>query len=405
MVGGLRRGKIPKITKRLIDTSEPKDKAYYVWDQELKGYALKVAPSGRKTLVIKYQLGGRSGPQRWISLGRYGQVTAEHARKEAKRLLGEVASGRDPAKDRKQTKVSFKQIMEEFFQTHVASKKPSTAAYYRDLANKYVLPAFGQRDIRDIERADIARQHQRLNDKPYQANRTLALLSKFFNWCELHGYRPDHSNPCRHIQKYTEKKRKRFLSDAEMARIGEALLEEPDIYAASAIRLLLLTGMRKGEVLQLKWSEVNIVGAKLELGDSKTGAKEIPLSPPALKVLAELPRVAGNPHVIVGKKPGKALVGLKGPWGRLKKRAGLENLRIHDLRHSFASVGVSSQMSLPILGALLGHTQAQTTQRYAHLSDDPLRQASGKIGSQIANALDGKSSGNVVKLSSQSNRS
>jgi len=389
---------ISRITKRTINAADPRDRVYYLWDSDLKGYALKVAPTGRKTFVIKYQLGGRQGPQRWMSLGRYGQITAEHARKDAKRLLGEVASGSDPAKARKKTKVTLENAMREFFVSHVSRLKPSTATYYEDLNKKYVLPAFGKRDITEIERSEIARHHQKLHNKRYQANRVLALLSKFFNWCELHGYRRDGTNPCRHIAKYTEKQRTRFMSDAEMAKLGEALRREPNPFAVAAIKLLLLTGMRKNEILRLKWSEVSIDTAEIRLSDSKTGAKTVPLSPPALDILKNLPQISDNPFVIVGKKPGSHLVNIKSLWQRVLTRANIQDLRIHDMRHSFASVGAASNMSLPILGALLHHSQPSTTQKYAHFSNDPIRKAGDKIAGQIADALEGKAGGEVVRL-------
>lgn len=288
--------------------------------------------------------------------------------------------------------------MLQFFEIHVSRLKPSTATYYEDLAKKYVLPAFGKRDIRDIERSDVARRHHQLQNKPYQANRVLALLSKFFNWCELHGYRVDGSNPCRHIKKYPEKSRTRFLSEVEMARIGASLREETDQFAITAIKLLLLTGMRKSEVLGLKWSEVDFNDAVIRLSDSKTGPKKVPLSPPVIDLLDKLPQVSGNPYVIAGKKPGAHLVGLKGPWRRVLTRAKIDDVRIHDMRHSFGSVGASSGMSLTILGALLHHSQPQTTQRYAHLSDNPVREAGNKIAGRIADALDGKTDGKIIRL-------
>ena len=230
-----------------------------------------------------------------------------------------------------------------------------------------------------------------------------------FNLAEVWDMRPDGSNPCRHVRKYAETQRKRFLSSAELARLGEALrLAERDGFldlparegvrdkatrapvsaeAVAAIRLLVLTGARKSEILTLRWAWIDFAGRRAHLPDSKTGDKSIVLSPPALAVLADLARSDDNPHVIRGAKPGAHLVNLKDPWLAVREAAGLDDVRIHDLRHSYASVGAAGGASLPIIGALLGHTQAQTTQRYAHLSDDPLQAAAAVISNKIAASM------------------
>ena len=235
-----------------------------------------------------------------------------------------------------------------------------------------------------------------MQDKPYQANRTVAMLSKFFNWTEKLGLRPDGSNPCRHVEKYREAKRERFLSEAELARLGEALrAAETDKTASpwviAAIRLLTLTGARLSEVLTLRWDYVDFDRATIRLPDSKTGAKTLHLNAPALEVLSAIPRLEDNPHVICGERKGAHLVNIQKPWRRIRKAAGLNDVRIHDLRHSFASVAAAGGMSLPLIGALLGHSQPATTARYAHLSSDPLRAASDAIAGRIAGAMATKS--------------
>jgi integrase len=242
-----------------------------------------------------------------------------------------------------------------------------------------------------------------MRDKPYQANRMLALLSKFFNWCEKHGYRPDGSNPCRHIEKYKEQRRERFLSPVELARLGDALAdaetnETTSPYVIAALRLLVLTGARLSEILTLQWSYVDFDHSLLRLPDSKTGQKVIYLNAPALQILTDLPRLEGNPHVICGKRDGAHLVNLQKPWRQIRKAAGLDDVRIHDLRHSFASVAAGSGQSLPVIGALLGHTQPQTTARYAHLAADPLRAASDAVGGKIAASLKGNDVAEVSAL-------
>ena len=212
------------------------------------------------------------------------------------------------------------------------------------------------------------------------------------NVAEKWGLRPDNTNPCRHVDKYPERKSRRFLSEAELAQLAQALADIEQTgtemrSAIAAIRLLVFSGARLSEILTLRWEYVDIEGQCLRLPDSKTGAKEIYLPPAALEVISDLEQQDGNPYVIVGKKPGSHLVNLQKPWRRIRRKAGLTDLRTHDLRHSFASMAVAGGLSLPVIGALLGHTQAATTQRYAHLAADPLKQAANLTGNRIAAAM------------------
>lgn len=285
-------------------------------------------------------------------------------------------------------------------------KKPKSIENDRRMIDVFLRPAVGKKKVVDLSRSDVAAIHKKLGKTPYQANRVLSLLSKAMNLAESWGMRPDGSNPCRHVKKYREEKRERFLSAQELARLGEALAgaEEGSImlpratrggvahspilsHAIAAIRLLIFTGARMGEILSLRWEDVNLEAGRLELPDSKTGAKFVYLPAPAKAILASLPRVEGNSYVIVGGKPGTHLVNLKDSWGAIRDAAELPDVRIHDLRHSFASVGAAGGMSLPVIGALLGHKDTVTTARYAHLSDDPLRAAADAIGVKIADAM------------------
>ncbi len=383
------------ISKRSVDATKAANKDSYLWDKDLRGFGLKVTPAGRKVYLIQYRLGGRKGRTRRVTIGVHGVLTADEARARAKQLLGEVAAGRDPAATQQEERGSRRlgELLTRFLQEHAEDKlKPSTAAEYHRLARLYILPILQHRLVRDIVRSDIMRMHSSLAAKPYQANWVAAVLSKFFNWCESQGHRPDGSNPCRHVEKFGEVKRERFLSAEELTRLGEALRAADAERTASpwiigAIRLLALTGARLSEILTLRWEFVNFARAMIRLPDSKTGAKTLYLNAPALAVLNELPRVDGNPFVIVGERKGARLVNLQKPWRRIRKAAGLDDVRLHDLRHSFASIGAAGGMSLPMIGALLGHSQPQTTARYAHLAADPLRAASEAIAGQIAGAL------------------
>jgi integrase len=209
-----------------------------------------------------------------------------------------------------------------------------------------------------------------------------------FTLAEKWGERPDGSNPCRHVEKYSEVKRERMLSADEFSRLAEALREpgRPP-YVVAAIKLLIFTGARLSEVLGLRWEWVEFERGEARLPDSKTGAKTLHLPAPALTVLAELPRVAGNPFVIVGHVKGTHPVNIEKPWRAIRKSAGLDNVRLHDLRHAFASVAASSGMGLPIIGKMLGHTQAATTHRYAHLASDPVKAAATAVAGHIAAAM------------------
>ena len=247
-------------------------------------------------------------------------------------------------------------------------------------------------DVTDIERRDIAALHHDMRATPYQANRTLAVLSKMFNLAELWGLRPDGSNPCLHVKRYREEPRERFLNQDEFARLGRVLdaIDEDGSEtrsAVTAIRLLMLTGCRLSEIQTLRWEHVDLEAGELHLPEMKTGSRNIPLAPAAVRVLAALPRESDNPWVIAGKKAGSHLTDLQHPWRRIRARAGLDGVRIHDLRHSFASRAVALGESLPMIGKLLGHTQMQTTARYAHLARDTVKASASRVGDSIGEAL------------------
>ena len=267
-------------------------------------------------------------------------------------------------------------LAEKYMIEHAPRKKAASQGEDKRLWVKYILPAFGSMKVAALTRADIAKLHHSFQHAPTTANRILSLLSKALNLAELWGYRLEHSNPCAHAKKYAENKRERFLNQEEIAHLMSVLDEEAkdarQVWIVYAIRLLLLTGCRLNEILTLKWQEVDFDAQCLRLSDSKTGKKVVYLSSPTITLLKEMPRGWQNPYVICGGKEGAHLVNLQKPWRRIRNKAGLKDVRLHDLRHTFASIAASKGLSLPIIGALLGHKQAATTARYAHLMGQPL---------------------------------
>jgi Arm DNA-binding domain/Phage integrase, N-terminal SAM-like domain len=292
-----------KITKRSVDALKPAGAGAetVLWDSELKGFGVRVQSGSAKSYVLHYRAGtGRGAPLRKLTIGRHGSPwTPDTARKEAKSLLGMIEDGFDPAADKmlRREAPTIVELAERFLAEHAhAKRKSSTAAEYKRLLDKIILPALSKRKVADVTRADVTKLHHVNRKAPYQANRVLAVLGKMFNLAERWGLRPDGSNPCRHVEKFTERKRERMLSPAELARLGDALAGySGSPYVVAAVKLLVFTGARLGEVLGLRWEWVDFERGEARLPDSKTGAKTLHLPPPALAVLAELPRLDGNP--------------------------------------------------------------------------------------------------------------
>jgi integrase len=438
-----------KITKRSVDGIEPGARPFIAFDSDLAGFGVRVWPSGAMVYVVEYRPhgGGRSVAKKRITIGKVGTLTPEQARKAAADALARVRLGDDPAaeKARQREALTVASLIETFKAEHVESKlKESTGRSY-DAALDVLKAAHGSTKAEALTRGQVAALHSKMRESPYAANRALATWSKMFAWGMKRGLIPKGENPAREIDRYREDKRERFLTSEELARLGDALREgetiglvyevdeskpkakhapkaenrrvKLDPFAVAAIRLLILTGARLREILDAQWSHLDSERGILFLPDSKTGKKPVYLSAAAQAVLASLPRIEGNPYVIAGHGPRKSRAGeagassakakqpegapradLKKPWTAVRRAAGLDGVRLHDLRHSFASVGAGASLGLPVIGKLLGHSQPQTTARYAHLDADPLRRAVDTIGATIAAAMDGGSAGNVVPM-------
>ncbi len=378
-----------RISKRIVDAAAPTDKDYFIWDDSLPAFAVRVWPSGRKVYVVHYRANGRL---RRYTLGTHGSsMTAEKARAEAIKVLAKVKDGEDPANERVENRkaLTMKQFGKLFLDKHVdVHLKPTTRAEYRRSVELFITPKFGARKVIDITRADIAEFHHEMRDTPYQANRTLGVISKMFSLADLWEVRKDGVNPCRGVKRYKEDKKERFLTADEYKRLGKVLDSysgEPE--AVYAIRLLMLTGCRLSEIQTLKWSYVSMKQSELHLPDSKTGAKVIQLGQAAVDMLKTIPKLKDNPYVITGKVEGQHLTDLQRPWRRIRKLAGLEDVRIHDLRHSFASDALEMGEDLTMIGKMLGHTDIKTTARYAHLKKSPVKNATDNVAARIAASL------------------
>lgn len=381
-----------RLTKRIVESQAPGVRDVLLWDSEVTGFGCKITPAGRRSYFCYYRT--RDGQQRRPAIGPHGRLTVHEAREIARGWLATAAAGGDPSRERDAARKAptVAQLCERFLDEHSARRnKPGTAYNYRRMIERFVLPSLGHRKVADVITADIEQLHHRLSATPYQANRVLGMLSKIMNLAERWSYRPPNSNPTRHIDRNREGKRERYLSALEMARLANTLAEAEHSGHESAstvagVRLLIFSGCRLSEILTLRWEHVDLEGRRLRLPDSKTGAKIVHLNAATINILGQLPRAPAG-WVLPGGKEGGHLVNLQKPWRRIRARAELHDLRLHDLRHSFASVAAGLGEGLHMIGKLLGHSQPQTTHRYAHLADDPARAASDRVAKAIAEMM------------------
>lgn len=438
---------MPKLTKSVVEGTKPGERDIVLRDTLIKGFLCKVTPKGKRVYMLYYRT--KEGRERKPVIGEHGAITCEDARDIATEWLREVKKNQgDPSLYKQQARKAptLADFARQYDERHISTMKPGSQKEERRMWEKYILPAIGKNKLASLTRQDIARLHHSLKDAPYMANRVLEALRRALNRAAEWGY-IEGENPCRHIKKFKEHSRERFLSSAELAYVGEALrhaeAENTEMQSVTlALRLLIFTGCRRNEILELQWNWIDFELGKIDFPDSKTGKKVVYLNPPSLELLQNAERVKGNPYVCPGRDGKSHLVNLQKPWTRIRRRAeifrlidliakqegwsqeksdkarqdsaadimrtlrryrkrcgelqitlagdGIEDVRLHDLRHSFASVGAAGGLSLLMIGKLLGHREQSTTQRYAHLLGDPLKEASHLIGSRIAAALDGK---------------
>lgn len=368
---------MPKLVKSYVDSLKIEHKPYEVWDTEIKGFGCMVHPSGRKTYYFVYRY--KSSKKQRLKIGVHGNITCEIAREIVRGWSGDLARGIDPKEHNHQQETDQKQSVsvEEFMKIYIQKykkvhNKQNTVTKDMHRINSIIIPFFKERKFSDISREDILRFQDYLKNTPIQFNRCKSILSKAFSLAELWGYRPKDSNPCRGIQKYPEKKKERFLTSEELERLDKVLkmqevLRVNSLYSLAAIRMLMYTGCRLSEILTLKWQDIFLEEGYIHLKESKTGEKTVPLNESARKVLDNLEQERDNPYVFVGVKPGTCLTTLKTAWTKIRKLANLEGVRIHDLRHTFASLAIKQGVDLYTVSKLLGHKDIHTTTRYAHL--------------------------------------
>jgi integrase len=404
--------------KRTIDAIETVGKPTVFYDSELTGFCLKVLPSGAKRWGVEYRsgAGGRSVGKTRMVLGSTSSMTPDQARESAKKILAAVALGQDPARKRSGERAmpTFAEFGERYLTEEAETKlKPRSVVNYRIYLRKHAVPIIGTRKLDTLDSGDIAKMHRKIGKvTPMTANRVVEFIGSVYRYAAVCGLVAKGHNPASQVQAFREQRRERFLNSVELARLGDAIREAETVgirwivdkdqpkakhipkngrtkigpHVAAAFRLLIFTGARLREILELKWEYVDLQRGLLLLPDSKTGQKAIILNGPALDILKKVPRVDDD-FVIASDIEGQPRHDLNKPWKLISARADLTGVRIHDLRHTHASYGAGAGFGLPIIGKLLGHSQPATTARYAHLDNDPLRRASNQIAAQIARAM------------------
>lgn len=382
-----------KLTKRLADSEQVPG---IIWDTEVPGFGFRTFPSGARSWIAQYRSGGRT---RRLTLGSFPPVTPAQARREAVRILAEVrVEGRDPAAERKRLRgaPTVDDLAKRFAEDHMAVHNgEKTRAEHQRLLDKHIIPTLGRMRVANVTTEDVARLHGSLRATPVLANRVLFLASSMFGMAGRWHMIPRHANPATDVDRFPEATRERYLSQLELRRLGKALGQLAEKYPdrVALVRLLLLTGCRRGEVCGLRWKDIDRSRGTITIQDHKTsrhsGPKVVPLSQPALAALGQVPK---RHEVWLFPNPTKSgpMKEFRKFWEILLKKARIEDLRPHDLRHTFASYGAMGGTALHTVGALLGHTKAATTERYAHLADSTVKDATESIGKRLAAEMSGK---------------
>ena len=382
-----------KLTTRSVDALVATGRDTMFWDADLSGFGVRVYRTGRKVYIV--QARGPGGTRRAV-VGRHRDIEVRTARREAAAMIDRIKRGENPTPPEPTPEPTVAELAERYMKAHVeVNCRPTTVETLGRVVRLYVVPELGALPVSRMDRSHVAELHHKMRDKPYQANQTVDVIAKMFSLAEAWGLVAPRRNPCRSVRRYKEHRRDRFLAAEEYRRVG-AVLDEAEAdgsampSAIAAIRLLLLTGCRKMEIVTLRWDDIDRAAGELRLSDGKTGPRRVPLTPALEWVLDRTPRIDDNPYVFAGEKPGAHVTNLDGVWRRLRVRADVEDVRIHDLRHSYASRALALGEGLPMIGRLLGHRKVTTTARYAHLARDTEKASAAKVGASIgADLLDG----------------
>lgn len=387
------------LTKRAIE-SFTYDGGWDVrWDDALTGLGVRVYPSGKKAFVLSYRAAGR---KRLMALGKFGVLTVEQARDLARRRLADVIEGKDPAAERRKAAQgsTVRDLCAAYLERHAKVHKKSWRADERRI-RQYLQPRWGALRVESVSRSDAAALHARIGERaPYEANRVLELVRKMFNLAPQWGFLEEGApNPARGIRRFKEEKRDRWVRPEELPRLAQAIDAEADPYVRAAFWLYLTTGVRRGELLAGRWADVDWDRRELHIPETKAGRPHyVPLSEAALAVLRGLPRIDGNPFILPGRKPDAALVNVSKPWGRIRRKAGVEDVRLHDLRRTVGSWLAQSGNSLHLIGRVLNHSNQSTTAVYARFAQDHVREALEAHGRAILGAAGRLPDAEIVPL-------
>jgi integrase len=414
------------------DLAPPAQGNRIVYDPEVKGFGVRLTAKGARAFVLNYRIDGR---ERRITIGSFPDWSTKAARDRAKELKRQIDLGADPMQEREEARAAktVGELCDLFESDFLGKRRATTQADYKSLMRLYVRPKFGKLKVEALRHSDIAAVHREIAKRaPYRANRFLAVMSVLMKLAVTENMRDD--DPVPGVEKAPEEKRERFLSPAEIVKLAGALAAHPEKASANAIRLLMLTGARRGEVLAATWGQFDLEVAVWTKPSSHTKQKKVhcvPLNAAALSLLVDMKAEATSVYLFPTPQPGRRgdrqlgeapLQDIKRTWASVCEGAGLgsyidqtdelgrpvkggdgkpvkvwrSDVRLHDLRHSFASILASSGLSLPIVGALLGHSQPRTTARYAHLYDDALRAATERVGAVVTGT--GKATAEVVPL-------
>jgi len=355
------------------------------YDDAVTGFGCRVTAAGARAFVLNYRRRS-DGLERRFTVGSFPEWSVAGAREEAKALRRAIDAGEDPVGDHREERQAptINDLCDRYENEQLLKRRTSTQLDYKSMLSVHIRPALGRRKVATLAYSDVDALHREITKSsgPYRANRVIALVSKLCSLAVQWHWRND--NPCKGIERNDEAKRKRYLAGAELERLSTALAEHDDQDAADIFRLLLLTGARRGEVLPVRWADIDLeTGVWTKPGATTKQRTDhiVPLNAPARQLLAG--RAGNDSEYVFPGRHGGHRIEIKANWQRVCRAAKITDLRIHDLRHSYASILASSGVGLHAIGALLGHTQPQTTHRYAHLFDDHLRQATERVGEVV----------------------